>query len=242
MESKPECKRVNLLGFLIKPIQRITKYPLLFRELQKDTPTDHPDYKNILTCLNKVQSVAEYVNERLRSSENLQKMMEIQDNLTDSKGWHVIQPARKFIKDGELLMATKGGKLKEKYLFLFNDVLLITKPQFAKKTTYQFVESIPMDCSLIQSLPDSDSVSNGFELIRSDAKMKYSFSAHSNMEKNAWVREFSSQIEFHLKKAKERHHEQAQIAATLTITPKTITATYIPGSSPKITETTKKMN
>lgn len=34
----------NLHDYLIKPVQRICKYPLLFKELLKCTPAEHPDY------------------------------------------------------------------------------------------------------------------------------------------------------------------------------------------------------
>jgi hypothetical protein len=32
-EALPDCQGVNLIGFLIKPVQRLTKYHLLFRVL-----------------------------------------------------------------------------------------------------------------------------------------------------------------------------------------------------------------
>jgi hypothetical protein len=32
---------------MIKPFQRITKYPLLFKELLKNTDHEHPDYDAI---------------------------------------------------------------------------------------------------------------------------------------------------------------------------------------------------
>jgi len=68
-EQKPECKRVNLQGYLIKPIQRICKYPLLFRELLKVTPAEHTDHENIGKCLKKVQQVADFVNEKKRENQ-----------------------------------------------------------------------------------------------------------------------------------------------------------------------------
>lgn len=85
IQSKPECQGVDLLGFLIKPVQRVCKYPLLFKELLKNTPPEHVDYANIENCLKKVHEVAEYVNEKQRTIESLHKMLMIQENLVDAK-------------------------------------------------------------------------------------------------------------------------------------------------------------
>jgi hypothetical protein len=38
---------MNLESFLVKPIQRLPKYELIFKDLLKKTNTDHPDYENI---------------------------------------------------------------------------------------------------------------------------------------------------------------------------------------------------
>lgn len=43
----PECGKLWLEDHLITPIQRIPRYILLFRELQKRTPPAHPDFNDI---------------------------------------------------------------------------------------------------------------------------------------------------------------------------------------------------
>jgi hypothetical protein len=32
--------------YLLKPVKRVTEYPLLMEKLLKHTPADHPDYHN----------------------------------------------------------------------------------------------------------------------------------------------------------------------------------------------------
>ncbi len=36
------CHGLNLKAFLIAPISRLCKYPLLFRDLRENTPAGHP--------------------------------------------------------------------------------------------------------------------------------------------------------------------------------------------------------
>lgn len=38
---------MNIDDFLIKPVQRLPKYELLFYDLLKNTEHEHPDYNNI---------------------------------------------------------------------------------------------------------------------------------------------------------------------------------------------------
>ncbi|KAL1956096.1 hypothetical protein VTO42DRAFT_7615 [Malbranchea cinnamomea] len=53
----------NLDALLVKPVQRITKYPLLLTELLSATPTDHPDHDNIANALREVTAISHRINE-----------------------------------------------------------------------------------------------------------------------------------------------------------------------------------
>ncbi|XP_070565083.1 rho guanine nucleotide exchange factor 38-like isoform X2 [Ptychodera flava] len=53
----------DLASFLIKPVQRILKYPLLLNELIKVTEEDHADKSNLLKAINTMTDVATAINE-----------------------------------------------------------------------------------------------------------------------------------------------------------------------------------
>ncbi|XP_077978836.1 uncharacterized protein LOC144434256 [Glandiceps talaboti] len=53
----------DLASFLIKPVQRILKYPLLLNELIKVTEDGHGDKHNLLTAINTMTDVASAINE-----------------------------------------------------------------------------------------------------------------------------------------------------------------------------------
>ena len=53
----------NLDALLVKPVQRITKYPLLLTELLSATPSDHPDHDAIANALREVTAISHRINE-----------------------------------------------------------------------------------------------------------------------------------------------------------------------------------
>jgi hypothetical protein len=73
---------MSLASFLIKPAQRITKYPLLIRELLKCTSETDPDHSNLVIALKELEELATIVNERKRQTENQQKILEIAERVT----------------------------------------------------------------------------------------------------------------------------------------------------------------
>ena len=38
---KPECANLDLMGYLITPVQRLPRYKLLLEDLLRNTPEDH---------------------------------------------------------------------------------------------------------------------------------------------------------------------------------------------------------
>ncbi|KZZ88696.1 Dbl-domain containing protein [Ascosphaera apis ARSEF 7405] len=53
----------DLDSLLVKPVQRMLKYPLLLTELLSVTPQDHPDYVNLQSALKETTSISVRINE-----------------------------------------------------------------------------------------------------------------------------------------------------------------------------------
>jgi len=72
-----ECKNTaqdltgawSLDSILVKPAQRIMKYPLLLDNLLKCTPSDHPDYADLSFAADEIKRVNERINEMKRRHE-----------------------------------------------------------------------------------------------------------------------------------------------------------------------------
>ncbi|CEP03357.1 hypothetical protein PBRA_003117 [Plasmodiophora brassicae] len=125
--TDPECKGLDLMSFLIMPIQRIPRYELLLREL---ISCDDPDPQSEMAqAYNRVRYIAKHVNETQRHVENMMKLLEIQDRISDSDlSFDLLQPHRRLLKEGKISQKTtsKLNKIKQRVLFLFSDIVLWT--------------------------------------------------------------------------------------------------------------------
>ncbi|KAI9340659.1 Dbl homology domain-containing protein [Zopfochytrium polystomum] len=68
LTKSSETKRTELKDFLVRPMQRMTKYPLLLKELAKRTPEFHPDATNIANAWDAMSDLAAFINEKMRTA------------------------------------------------------------------------------------------------------------------------------------------------------------------------------
>ncbi|XP_076246231.1 dynamin associated protein 160 isoform X2 [Calliopsis andreniformis] len=137
-QQDPRTKGMPLSSFLIKPMQRITKYPLIIGKILEHTPVDHPDRQYLQEALAKAEEFCTQVNEGVREKENSDRLEWLQthvacdgleeqlifNSLTNSLG------PRKLLHFGILHKAKSG---KELVGFLTNDFLLFAQPLLTKK-------------------------------------------------------------------------------------------------------------
>ncbi|KAI8889262.1 Dbl homology domain-containing protein [Backusella circina FSU 941] len=65
----------DLPSLLIKPVQRILKYPLLLRELLLLTSENHPDHEQLVYATIEIQKVADHINEIKKRKDLVEQLM-----------------------------------------------------------------------------------------------------------------------------------------------------------------------
>lgn len=115
----------ELPSFLIKPIQRICKYPLLLEQLIKYTPNDYPNFQEQVDALHAIRRVTFSVNETKRRVENQDIVRDLSDRLVDWKG-HNVEDFGSLIHDGSFPVL-KAGTEREYHLYLFENIILCCK-------------------------------------------------------------------------------------------------------------------
>ncbi|XP_051732084.1 intersectin-2a isoform X3 [Ctenopharyngodon idella] len=129
--SNYRCKGMPLSSFLLKPMQRITRYPLLIKNILENTPPAHADHAQLQAALEQAEELCSQVNEGVREKENSDRLEWIQNHvLCDGVIEHLVFNSltnclgpRKLLHSGKL-HKTKSSK--ELWAFLFNDFLLLT--------------------------------------------------------------------------------------------------------------------
>ena len=71
-----ECHGLTLESYLLKPIQRLTKYPLFWKDLLKSVPRTHPDRAALEKADELVRTVSQAVNAKL--NEELARIKTVQ--------------------------------------------------------------------------------------------------------------------------------------------------------------------
>ncbi|XP_034432891.1 intersectin-2b isoform X2 [Hippoglossus hippoglossus] len=136
------CKGMPLSSFLLKPMQRITHYPLHIKSILESTAEGHADRDPLREALERAEELCQQVNEGVREKENSDRLEWIQthvqcdgaaENLVFNSLTNCLGP-RKLLHSGKMFKAKSN---KELWSFLFKDFLLLT---YAAK---QFTSSGP---------------------------------------------------------------------------------------------------
>ena len=73
---------LSLNGFLTKPIQRVTRYPLLIEKILKHTSINHPDYQSIQQAYECARQLNERINKQICDQENSLRLDWLQQHIT----------------------------------------------------------------------------------------------------------------------------------------------------------------
>uniref|UniRef100_A0A8D3C811 Phosphatidylinositol 3,4,5-trisphosphate-dependent Rac exchanger 2 protein n=1 Tax=Scophthalmus maximus TaxID=52904 RepID=A0A8D3C811_SCOMX len=117
---------VPLEGYLVAPIQRICKYPLLLRELLKRTPKKHNDYALVQESLHVMKAVCSSINEAKRQMEKLEILEEWQSHIEGWEGSNITDTCTEMLTQGVLLKIS-AGNIQERIFFLFDKLLVYCK-------------------------------------------------------------------------------------------------------------------
>lgn len=117
---------VPLEGYLVAPIQRICKYPLILKELLKQSPRKHSDYAAVMEALQVVKAVCSNINEAKMQMEKLDVLEEWQSHIEGWEGSNIIDTCTEMLMCG-ILLKISSGNIQERVFFLFDNLLMYCK-------------------------------------------------------------------------------------------------------------------
>uniref|UniRef100_A0A672YF11 Rho guanine nucleotide exchange factor 26 n=1 Tax=Sphaeramia orbicularis TaxID=375764 RepID=A0A672YF11_9TELE len=134
-EAHPDCRNLPMISFLILPMQRITRLPLLMDTICQKTPKESAQYEECKKALQAVSKVVRKCNEGARTMERTEMMYTINSQLEFKiKPFPLVSSSRWMVKRGELTAFVEDNGIflkrtsrQQVYFFLFNDVLIVTR-------------------------------------------------------------------------------------------------------------------
>ncbi|KAF6735637.1 Pleckstrin homology domain-containing family G member 7 [Oryzias melastigma] len=151
-ERKEQCRRLQLRDLLVAPLQRLTRYSLLLRNVAKRCQQEE-ESRGLQVIAEQVDTSICDLEGKVKWLDNYQKVKRLRDALVWTPVWerdkrafipetlkHLLKTVtadnlishRSLLHEGKLVL-TENTKLIDAYLFLFDEFLLITKIKKSKK-------------------------------------------------------------------------------------------------------------
>lgn len=151
--ESPFSRKLDLWSFLDIPRSRLVKYPLLLKEILRHTPKDHLDVQLLEEAILIIQGVLSDINLKKGESEcqyYIDKLEYLDEKQKDPR----IEASKVLLCHGELKNKS-GHKL---YIFLFQDILVLTRPVTRnERHSYQvYRQPIPVQELVLEDLQDGD--------------------------------------------------------------------------------------
>ncbi|XP_059190376.1 pleckstrin homology domain-containing family G member 7 [Centropristis striata] len=175
-ERNEQCRRLQLRDLLVAPLQRLTRYPLLLRNIAKRCQTEE-ETRGLQVITEQVDTSICDLEGKVKWLDNYQKVKQLRDALLWLPVWerdkrafvpenlkHLLKAVtlenlishRSLLHEGKMVL-TENAKLIDVYLFLFDEFLLITKIKRNKKRSIgpeQNPLRLPLNLELDQLLKE----------------------------------------------------------------------------------------
>ncbi|XP_072210303.1 pleckstrin homology domain-containing family G member 5 isoform X6 [Excalfactoria chinensis] len=210
-EKHKQCSRLKLSDMLVKPHQRLTKYPLLLKSVLKKTD-DARTRDAILTMISSVEHFINHVNSRMRQRQEQQRLAAI---LSRIDAYEVVEggtdevdkllkeflrldltapmpgtspdDTRQLLLEGSLKMREGKDSKMDVYCFLFTDLFLITKPVKKAERTKVVRQPLLVDKVICRELKDPGSFLLIYLNEFGSAVAAYTFQASGQSLCRSWV-------------------------------------------------------
>uniref|UniRef100_A0A8D2J602 Pleckstrin homology and RhoGEF domain containing G5 n=1 Tax=Varanus komodoensis TaxID=61221 RepID=A0A8D2J602_VARKO len=210
-EKHKQCNRLKLSDMLVKPHQRLTKYPLLLKSVLKKTEEPHTR-EAILAMISSVERFINHVNSCMRQRQERQRLAatvsridayEAVEGSTDEvdkilkEFLHLdltapipgtsAEETRQLLLEGALRMKEGKESKMDVYCFLFTDLFLITKPVKKAERTKVIRQPLLVDKVVCRTLKDPGSFLLIYLNEFQSAVSAYTFQASGQALCRSWV-------------------------------------------------------
>eukprot|EP00011_Vannellida_sp_DIVA3-517-6-12_P014117 CAMPEP_0114625112 /NCGR_PEP_ID=MMETSP0168-20121206/11106_1 /TAXON_ID=95228 ORGANISM="Vannella sp., Strain DIVA3 517/6/12" /NCGR_SAMPLE_ID=MMETSP0168 /ASSEMBLY_ACC=CAM_ASM_000044 /LENGTH=319 /DNA_ID=CAMNT_0001836391 /DNA_START=102 /DNA_END=1059 /DNA_ORIENTATION=+ len=163
--------QLDLCSFLIMPLQRLCKYPLLVKELVAYTPANHVEYQSLKRAEHLIGESVMAVNNRRKQLDELCFVRDLQGSLDGRKaGFSLAVPGRKFVTQGPCTAhqsLKKYDKVQAALYFIFSDMIMITSEAVGDR--YQMITHCMLKDAYIMTIPGDPS---GMRIVNVDKKSR----------------------------------------------------------------------
>ncbi|XP_043934627.1 rho guanine nucleotide exchange factor 3 isoform X2 [Protopterus annectens] len=151
--ESPFSRKLDLWNFLDIPRSRLVKYPLLLREILRNTANDHPDQQHLEEAINIIQGIVGEINIKTGESEcqyYKERLIYVEESQRDS----LIDSSRVLCCHGEL-RNNRGVKFQ---VFLFQEVLVMTRTITQSDQLYYQLhqQPVPIKDLVLEDLQDGE--------------------------------------------------------------------------------------
>nr|XP_056700793.1 FYVE, RhoGEF and PH domain-containing protein 2 [Euleptes europaea] len=183
---------LTLQHHMLEPVQRIPRYELLLKDYIRKLPPASPDREDAQKALEMIFTAAKHSNAAIAEMERLQNLWEVYHRLGLEDD--IIDPSNELIKEGPIQnISFRHNSTSEKYLFLFNNLLLYCVPKVIHVgAEFQVHSRIDVEGMKVRELND---VEFPHAFLVSGKQRTLELQARSQEDMNDWIKAFLSAID-----------------------------------------------
>ncbi|XP_031996964.1 FYVE, RhoGEF and PH domain-containing protein 2 [Hylobates moloch] len=192
IQSSEASGSLTLQHHMLEPVQRIPRYELLLKEYVQKLPAQAPDWADAQKALDVIFSAAQHSNAAITEMERLQDLWEVYQRLGLEDD--IVDPSNTLLREGPVLkISFRRNDPMERYLFLFNNMLLYCVPRVIQVgAQFQVRTRIDVAGMKVRELMDAEFPHS---FLVSGKQRTLELQARSQEEMISWMQAFQAAID-----------------------------------------------